>query len=71
MKSWLEDNGTETYSTQDEGESVVAEKFIRTLKNKIYNYMTSVSKNVYIDTLADIVHKYNNTYHNTKRSLLM
>ena len=51
------------YSTDNEGKSVVAEKFIRTLKNKIYKYMTSTSKNVYIDKLEDIVHKYNNTYH--------
>ena len=51
------------YSTDNEGKSVVAEKFIRTLKNKVYKYMTSTSKNVYIDKLEDIVHKYNNTYH--------
>ena len=43
MKSWLEENNTEMYSTHNEGESVVAEKFIRTLKNKIYKYMTSIS----------------------------
>ena len=48
-----------------EGKSVVAERFIRTLKNKIYNYMTSISKNVYIDKLDDIVKKYNTTYHST------
>ena len=47
------------YSTQNEGKSVVAERCIRTIKNKIYKYMTSVSKNVYIDKLDDIVHKYN------------
>ena len=47
----------------NEGKSVVAEKFIRTLKNKIYKYMTSISKNVYIDKLNAIVNKYNNTYH--------
>ena len=49
------------YSTNNEGKSVVAEEFIRTLKNKIYKYMTSISKNVYIDKLDDIVNKYNNT----------
>ena len=49
----------------NEGKSVVAERFIRTLKNKIYKYMTSVSKNVYIDKLDDIVNEYNNTYHRT------
>ena len=43
----------------------VAERFIITLKSKIYKYMTSVSKNVYIDELDDIVNKYNNTYHRT------
>ena len=53
------------FSTHNEGKSVVAERFIRTLKNKIYHYMTSISKNVYIDKLNDIVNKYNNTYHST------
>ena len=43
----------------------VAERFIKTLKNKIYKYMTSISKNVYIDKLDEIVNKYNNTYHST------
>ena len=53
------------YSTHNEGKSVVAERFIRTLKGKIYEYMTSISKNVYIDKLDDIVNEYNNTYHTT------
>ena len=53
------------YSTYNEGKSVVAERFIRTLKNKIYKHMTAVSKNVYIDKLDDIVNKYNNIYHRT------
>ena len=53
------------YSTHNVGKSVVAERFIRTLKNKIYKYMTSISKNVYIDKLDDIVNEYNNTYHRT------
>ena len=53
------------YSTNNEGKSVVAERFIRTLKSKIYKYMTSVSKNVYINKLDDIVDEYNNTYHIT------
>ena len=53
------------YSTHNGGKSVVAERFIRTLKSKIYKYMTSISKNVYIDKLDDIVDKYNNTYHTT------
>ena len=49
------------YSTNNEGKPVIAERFIRTLKNKICKYMTSISKNVYIDKLDDIVKKYNNT----------
>ena len=53
------------YSTHNEGKSSVAERFIRTLKTKIYKYMTSVSKNVYIDKLDDIVDEYTNTYHRT------
>ena len=53
------------YSTNNEGKSVLAERFIRTLKSKIYKYMTSISKNVYIDKLNDIVNEYNNTYHTT------
>ena len=53
------------YSTHNEGKSVVAERFIRALKSNIYKYMTSRSKNVYIDKLDDIVVKYNNTYHTT------
>ena len=48
-----------------EGKSVVAEKFIRTLKKKIYKYMSSVSQNVHIDKLDDIANKYSNTYHRT------
>ena len=63
MKSWLEKNDIEMYSTHNEGKSVVAERFIRTIKKKIYKYMTSISKNVYIDKLDDIVHKYNNKKH--------
>ena len=53
------------YSPHNEEKYAVTEKFIRTLKNKIYKYMTSVSKNVYIDKLDDIVNKCNNTYHRT------
>ena len=51
------------YSTHNEEKSVVAERFIRTLKNKIYKHMAAISKNVYYDALDDIVTKYNNTYH--------
>ena len=53
------------YSTHNEGKSVIAERFIKTLKSKIYKYMTSISKNVYIDKLDDIVDEYNNTSHTT------
>ena len=53
------------YSAHNEGKSVIAEIFIRTLKTKIYKYMTLISKNVYIDKLDCIVNKYNNTYHRT------
>ena len=56
-KLLLEEDGIEMYSTHNEGKSVIAERFIRTLKNKIYKYMTSVSKNVYIDKLDDIANK--------------
>ena len=65
IKSWLEKNDLEMYSTHNEKNYVVAERFIRTLKTKIYKYMTSISKNVYIDKLDDIVNEYNNTYHTT------
>ena len=53
------------YSTHNEGKSVVAERFIRNLKNRIYKHMTAISKNVYFDVLNYIVGKYNNTYHKT------
>ena len=53
------------YLIHNEGKSVVAERFIKTLKNKIYKYMTSISKNEYIDKLDDIVDEYNNAYHKT------
>ena len=58
MKSWLEKN-----AAYNEEKSVIAERFIRTLKNKIHKYMISISKNVYINKLDNIVNKYNNTYH--------
>ena len=53
------------YSTYDEEKSAVAERFIRTLKNKIFKHMTAVSKNIYFDDLNDIVDNYSNTYHRT------
>ena len=65
VKSWLKDNDIEIYSIHNKRKPVVAERFIRTLETKIYKYMTSISKNVYIDKLDDIVREYNNTYHRT------
>ena len=65
FKKWLRDNDIVMYSIHNEGKSVVAERFIKTFKGKIYKYMTSISKNVYIDKLDDIVDEYNNTYHTT------
>ena len=53
------------YATFDEGKSVEAERFIITLKNKLYKHMTATGKNVYYDVLDDIVNEYNNTKHNT------
>ena len=64
MKSWLEKkNDIEMYSTHNNEKSVVAERFIRILKKKNYKYMFSISKNVYIDKLDDILNRYNNIYH--------
>ena len=64
-KKLAEKNCIEIYSICSEVNSVIAEGFIRTLKNKTYKHMSSVSKNVYINKLDDIVNKYNNTYHST------
>ena len=65
FRKWLKDNDVIMYSTQNEEKSVVAERFIRTLKNKIYKHMTTISKIVYFDVLDDIVDEYSNTYHKT------
>ena len=68
FKKWLKDNDIEMHSTHNEGKSVVAERFIRTLKNKIHEHMTDVTENVYIAKLDDIMgeyNNYNNTYHRT------
>ena len=59
------------YSTFNEGKYVVAERFITTLKNKIFKHMTTISKNVYFDVLDDIVNKYNNTIHRTIKMKLI
>ena len=65
FKRWLSRNNMVMYTTYNEGKSVVAERFIRTLKNKLYKHMTATGKNVYYDVLDDIVNEYNNTKHNT------
>ena len=65
FKQWLQDNDMVMYLTHNEGKSVVVERFIITLKNKIYKYMTPISQNAYINQLNDIVNEYNNTYHRT------
>ena len=65
MILFLQNNNLEIYSIHNEGKSVVTERFIRTLMNKIYKYMISISKNIYIDKWDDIVNRYNNTYHRT------
>ena len=65
FKKWLSDNDIISYSTFNEGKSVVVERFIRTLKNKLYKHMAATGKNVYYDVLDDVVNEYNNTKHNT------
>ena len=65
LKKFLKINNIETYSRYNEGKSVVAERFMKTLKNKNFKHMTAVSKNVYFDVLDNIVNKYNNTVHRT------
>ena len=60
----------ETYSRYNERESCVGGRFIRALKNKIYKYMTSTSKGVYIDNLDDMVNESNNTYHKTTKMII-
>ena len=63
FKKWLSDNDIIVYSTYNEGKSVVAERFIRTLKIKLYKHMTAIGRNAYYDVLDDVVNKYNNTKH--------
>ena len=65
FKKWLSDNDIIMYSTFHEGKSVVAERFIRTLKIKLYKHMAATGKNVYYDVLDDAVNEHNNTKHNT------
>ena len=68
FKDFLKINDIEMYSTYNEVKSVVAERFIRTLKNKIFKHMTAISKNVYFNVLDVIVNKYNNAIHRTINS---
>ena len=65
VKSFLQNIDEEIHSAYNKGKSVTAEGFVRTLRNKTYKYMTSISKYIYIDKLDDIVNKYNSTYHST------
>ena len=65
FKSFLKENDIEMYSTYNGGKSVVAERFIKTLKNKIYKHMATTGENVYFNDLDDIVKKYNNTFHSS------
>ena len=65
FEKWLSGNDIIMNSTYNEGKSVVAERFIRTLKNKLYKHMTATGKNVYYDVLDGVVNKYNNTKHST------
>ena len=65
LRVFLKENDIETYSTFTEGKSVVAERFIKILKNKIYKHMTTIGENVYFNDLDDIVKKYNNTVHSS------
>ena len=65
FKDLLKINNIAMYSTYNEGKSIVAERFIRTLKNKILKHMTAISKNVYCNVLHDTVNTYNNTVHRT------
>ena len=67
FKDFLKISNIEMYSIYNEGKSVVAERFVRTLKNQIFKHMTAVSKNVYFDVLENIVDKYNNTVHRTMK----
>ena len=65
FEKWLSDNDINMYSTYNEGKSVAAERFIRTLKNKLYKHITATGINVYYNVLDDVVNKYNNTKHST------
>ena len=63
IKSFLQNNNIEIHSVHNEGISVAAERFIKTLKNEIHKYLTLISKDVYIDKLDGIANKCNNIFH--------
>ena len=65
FKRFLKINNIEMYSTYKEVKPLIAERFIKTMKNKIFKHMTAVSKYIYFDVLDDIVDRYNNTVHRT------
>ena len=65
FKDFLKITSTEMYSTFNEGKSVVTERFIESVKNKILKHVTAISRNIYFDALEDIVNKYNNTIYRT------
>ena len=71
FKDFYKKNKIETDSTYNEGKSVVTERFIRTLKNKVFKHIRAISKNVYFDVLDDNVNKYNNTVHRTIKTKLI
>ena len=67
MIRFLQNNDIEIYSTHNEGKFVIAERFIKTLKNKVSKYMTSVSRNVYINKLNGMVNKFTNIYYSASK----
>ena len=69
VKKWLQDNDFVMYSANNEGKSIIVERFIRTLKSKIHKYMTAISKNVFIDKFDGIVKEYNNTCHTSIKTM--
>ena len=71
IDQWNHGNAIETYSAHNEGRSVVTERCISTLKNKVYKYMTSPSTNVNVNKLDDVVDKCNHTYHRTIKMKLL
>ena len=67
MKSWLHDNMIEIYAAHNEGNSIVAQRFIRTLKKNFFKHITTIAKNVCFAKRDEIVDKHSKTYHKTKK----